>query len=62
MKKFLKVLFTLIIIIVLVGGITFLIDASRAASGKSPLCALGMGGSIAIDGYRSYYGLVSQIF
>ncbi len=40
MKKLFKVLFVLIVALVVIGGITFLIDASRVASGKTPICAI----------------------
>ena len=56
MKKVLKVLFVLIVLLAIVGGITFLIDASRAASGKAPWCAI-EAGKVPDNGTKSYYGL-----
>ncbi len=40
MKKLLKLLMALLLALIVIGGITFLIDASRVASGKTPICAV----------------------
>ena len=60
MKKFLKLLIALILALVVIGGITFLIDSSRIASGKDPICSI-QTGKLKDGGTTTYLGIGYKI-